>query len=214
MSVTQRLAVALQFTDAFTGTPVPVPLEVSIPALQWRAFFWRPDGTYRFVTTGVIPAGSFAVTVSVPGGKYVNWEAFQVDLPRTTPAAPPVSAADYLVSRPLWPTPRYRLPYGETAVVGRLASSASSSVDRLRVTVFEAAVFPPPLAPYTRTDGNGRFVFRLPLLRKQFVGTSSVSTASLGIDVRDALDNSLTVTPAGAFEVRLGRAAVLNFNLL
>ena len=206
MSVTSRLAVALRFVDAFTETLVPVALHVSIPTLNWLAVFRPPDGTYRFVTLRELPSGPFGVAVTVPGGEYVNWEPFQVSLPCATPTAPPVKAADFLVTRALWPTPRLRLPYGETAVCGRLVGGAGQSVDNLRVTLFESSGPVPASAPYARTDRDGRFLFRLPTWKRQFNGSSAVTTALLGIEVRDVSNNVLAVTPSGPREVVAGSA--------
>jgi hypothetical protein len=209
-----RLAVALRFVDAFTDTPVRVPLAVSIPAQAWPARYGGSDATYRFLVTNAdLPAGTFAVTVTAPGGEYVNWEPVSVQLPPPgLPHAPPLRASDFLVTRPLWPTPRLRLPPAETAVLGRVVSASAAPVAGLRVALFTPPG-PPPAAPYTRTDARGEFLFRFPQLRGSASGGAVVSQAAVAAEVRDASDNPLAVTPAGPQDVPLGKASVLTFGV-
>jgi hypothetical protein len=213
--VVHRLAVALRFVDAFTGTSVRAPLAVSISALGWSALGVESDSTYRFLVTNAaaVPAGTFDVAVTAPGGEYVNWESIQVQLPRPSPPhPPPFNGNDFLVSLPLWPTPLVRTPPGETAVVGRVVSTSAAAVAGLRVIIF-LEPGPAPAAPYTRTDPAGAFLFRLPLLRGSVSGSTVVSTASVGVALRDTLDNPLAVVPAGPIDLPLGRTSMLTFTI-
>jgi hypothetical protein len=206
-----RLAVALRFLDAFTDRPVRVPLDVSIPARRWPALRRESDATYRFLVTNVpLPAGSFDVAVTAPGGEYVNWEPFLVEVPRPgLPHPPPALASDYLVERVLWPTRRFRPQPGETAVVGRVVSGGANSTTGLKILLFKSPG-PAPAVPYTRTDENGEFLFRFPLLRGEVSGTTVVAGVSLDVQVRDAADAVLAAAP-GTVEVPLGRVSVLTF---
>jgi hypothetical protein len=212
--VLHRLAVVLRFVDAFTDAPVRVPLAVSIPARAWPARYAETDATYRFLVTDAdLPAGTFAVAVTAPGGEYVSWEPIAVQLPPPGLAhAPPLRAGDFLVTRPLWPTPRLRLPPAETAVVGRVVSASAAPVAGLRVALFKPPGAP-PAAPYTRTDARGEFLFRLPHLRGSASGGVVVSKAAVAAEVRDASNNPLAVTPAGPQDVPLGKASVLTFGV-
>jgi hypothetical protein len=209
-----RLAAALRFVDAFTGTPVRVRLAVSIPARRWRALRVAADATYRFVVTDAdVPAGVFDVAVTAPGGKYVNWEPFTMKLPLpAVPHLPPVRPSDFLITRTLWPTPQLRLPPRETAVLGLIRNGAAQPVAGLRVALFKPPG-PAPAAPYTVTDAGGAFLFRLPQLRGSVVGTTVVSTASLAVEVRDALNNPLPVNPAGPQDIPLGEVSTLTFTV-
>jgi hypothetical protein len=212
-SLVHRLGAALRFLDAFAGTRVGVPLIVSIPAQNWTALRWEPDATYRFgVTNQLLPTGLFDVTVDVPGGEYVSAEPFQVQLPPPSlPHAPPLLFSDYLVERPIWPTPTFRPPPGETAIHGRIDSSGgATAVSGLKVILF---VWPGPVpaSPYAYTNANGDFLFRLPGLKGSVSGMTVVSTADLGIEVRDPSNAVIPVSPVSVFGVPLGRTSVLRF---
>jgi len=210
-----RLGAALRFVDPFTQTPVRVPLAVSIPSLRWRAVRWESDATYRFVATNAeVSAGTFDVAVEAPGGEYVSLAPIQVQLPR--PIAPhpaPAVRADYLVQPTLWPTTRLRPPPGETAVVGRVVSQGGGTpTSGLRVRVF-VPPGPAPAEPFTRTDANGEFLFRLPGLRGRVAGTTVVTAVTVDIEIRDPADAALAVSPAGGFSVPLGQVSVWTFQV-
>src|SRR5262249_3540577 len=145
-SLVQRLGVALRFLAAFAGTRVGVPLVVSIPARNLTALRWETDATYRFsVANQLLPTGMFDVAVDVPGGEYISAEPFKVQLPPPSlPHAPPLLSSDYLVEKPLWPTPSFRPPLGETAILGRINSSGGvTAVGGLKVFLF-VLPGPPP----------------------------------------------------------------------
>jgi hypothetical protein len=149
--------------------------------------------------------------VTDPAGEYVNWEPFQVQVPRPgLPHPPPLRASDYLVERKLWPTRNFRPPPGETAVAGRVVSGGVNPVSGLKVALFTAPG-PAPAAPYTRTDEGGQFLFRFPLLKGEVTGGTVVAQVSLGVEVRDA-GGLLTATPA-TVTVPLGRVSVLTFTI-
>jgi hypothetical protein len=207
------LAVALRFLDTFTDKPVRVPLNVSIPARRWLALRWEPDATYRFlVSNASLPAGPFDVAVVDPTDQYVNWEPFQVQVPRPgLPHPPPLRASDYLVERKLWPTRNFRSPPGETVVAGRVVSGGVNPVSGLKVILFKAPGSV-PTAPYTRTDEGGQFLFRFPLLKGEVTGGTAVTQVPVGVEVRDGGGVVLAVTPA-TITVPLGRVSVLPFTI-
>ena len=207
--LTRDLAVAVRFVDPFTGQAVRVPMSVSIPALQWSAVRSERDATYRFSlanlpTVGGVPQfpawamGTHALEVNVPGELYAMMEPLTVTIPPAAPHVPP-APADYRVDLPLWPTRALRSPPGETAVVGRLASSGGAAVGGWKVTLFQGGA-PPPGAPYARANAAGEFLFRLPGLKR---GSSAIPTASLGVEVRDPADVVQPVAP-GTITVPVG----------
>ncbi len=212
--IVHRLAVVLRFLDAFSGEAVRVPLDVSIPSLRWQPFHSSADATYRFLTTNAdLPSGLFDVQVEAPGGEYVNHETITVQIPRPLVAHdPPALASDYLDQPTLWPTTRLRPPVGETVVLGQVQSMSEADVSGLRV-VLGPSGSPLPAQPYTRTDANGGFLFRFPLLKAAFVGDHAVTTQSLAVELRDAANSVLAVNPSGPFVVPLGRATVLNLTI-
>jgi hypothetical protein len=212
--IVHRLAAAVRFVDAFTTSPLRVPLLVSVPARRWPALYSAGDATYRFlVSNGAVLAGAFDVDVTAPGGEYVNWEPFQMQLPPPAlPHPPPLRAGDFLLTRNLWPTPLLRLPPAETAVAGLVVSNSAAPVAGLRVRLYKPPG-PPPANQYTRTDASGGFLFRFPQLRGSASGGVVVSTAAVVAEVRDALDNPLVVTPAGPQDIPLGEVSVLTLTV-
>jgi hypothetical protein len=212
-ALTRDLAAVVRFLDAFTGEPVRTPLGVRIPALNWAAFWWDADATYRFslanasLVAGVpqFPIGIFDLEVTEQGypisttsaeGKLPHWtyaalEACQVTLP-PTPHSPPL-VTDYRVDLPLWPTVAFRPPARETALVGSVVSASSQDVTGLKVILLDASIPPPANPPYTRTDRSGQFLFRLPALRR---GAASNPTATLNVQLFDVANTQLAVTPA------------------
>lgn len=205
-----HLGVALRLVDIFTDLPVAVPLTVTVPAQGWEAVYRATDSTYRLVFTHrAPPSGKFAVAVAAPGGEYRSLEPIQVTLP-VTPGVPPplVRRVDYLISRPLWPTRVWRPPVGETVVLGRLTRVGAGAVADLDIRIF-AVGQSVPATPYTRSDGQGEFLFRLPWLRPTMSGTTINPPPTLAIEVREA-GNPLTVNPA-TFPLLPGRAQVLTF---
>lgn len=208
--VQHRLGFALRFEDIFDrpSSPATPPirgrLDVSIPGLRWQAFYVDSDATYRFRygPTETI-AGTHAVEVRSLDGIYVNHEPFTVTLPIVAP--PPPTASDYLVARPLWPTRRFRIPAGETAVIGRITPAVpSTNVAGLRVQLYRG-VAPPPSGAYTFTDAAGEFVFRLLKLPGPVPGGT---LNDIKIIVTDG--GPVTVAPA-MFTVVLGQTQTMSF---
>jgi hypothetical protein len=203
------LGFALRFEDIFdrpatpTTSPVRAPLQVSIPALRWQAFYAGSDGTYRFrFGPHDVIAGTHAVEVTSLDGSYANHEAFTVTLPRVV-STPPVTD-DFLIARPLWPTRSFRIPEGETAVIGRITSPTSQPVAGLRVQLYRGAS-PPPSGAYTYTDANGEFVFRLLKLGGLVPGGP---ITDIKIAVSDG--GPIVVSPV-MFTVDLGHAQAISF---
>jgi len=202
-----ELAVVYRFQDTFhkpPGLPPPIrsPLEVTIalPEGTWAAFFADRDSTYRFRRRlGEVPAGTFDVTVTSRDGEYQNFEPFGITLPVTL-AGPHPTAGDFLVVKELWPTTLFRVPSGETAVYGRIESTTLPVAD-LKVRLFKGVS--PPASPYTRTNANGEFLFRLPKL------PGLGGTDSLKIRVEDS-GGTVPVTPS-PFTVQLGKAQIVSF---
>ena len=179
---THHLVVALRFVDVFTPRPVeppppertiepapPVrsfdtPLRVTIPELGWKAVHRATDSTYRFVVTEAnVPTGTFRVIVEDPDQRYVNHSPITLTLPLTSPG---------LVEHALWPTRKFKVPTGETAMVGRLVSTSAS---------FSPADQPPPTMPFARSNQNGEFLFRLPEVSRESDGTPR--PASMAVQV-------------------------------
>jgi hypothetical protein len=194
------LAAVVQFVDPFTALPVRDPFTVAIPALHWTALRWHSDATYRFSLANVplvggvpqLPVGTFTLSVSPARGAYTALEPRLLTLPPAAPHPPPVLATDYLVALALWPTLAFRVPPGETAVTARLVSASNQNVGGLKARLFDAASPPPPNV-YTRSDAAGQFLIRLPALRR---GNAANPTALLDVQVFDAADLPLVVTPA------------------
>ncbi|HEY3857293.1 MAG TPA: hypothetical protein VGO67_23155 [Verrucomicrobiae bacterium] len=206
---TSDLAAAVRFLDAFTGQPVRAPLAVRIPALDWQALRWDADSTYRFslVNTPLVggapqfPSGVFDLEVdaqdsqgssaqNTTSGPYAALETRQLTLP-PTPHSPPL-VTDYRVDITLWPTVAFRPPPGETAVVGTVVSATNQNVTGLKVILLDSALPPPPIPPYTRTDGLGQFLFRLPNLRS---GPTPNATSTLNVQVLNAGNSTLITNP-------------------
>jgi len=234
--VRHRLGVALRFVDMFTARPVDVPLDVraeTLPApppppppplqaprrpdLPWRAVCRLDDATYRLMVTDPVelPAGTIPVRVDASGGEYVNFEPFNVALPRPHLAHPPTpDRSDYLVQRVLWPTRRARLEPGETALIGHVVTGGVNPIAALRVRL--SAIGPVPPTPYTYTDDRGEFVFRLPTLKRQVVGAMVTATAALNIEMHAPPMYAAAVVPlAPAFPliVNLGQVTVVEIRL-
>jgi hypothetical protein len=198
---TRNLAAAVQFVDSFTGLAIRVPFMVSIPALRWNALWWDTDATYRFSLSNVaivggvpqLPTGTFTLGITPTNGPYAALEPRQITLPPAPVHPPPVLATDYLVRLIIWPTVAFRVPPGETAVVARLVSTSNQTIAGLKIRLFDAAAPPPPPSVYTRSDAAGQFLVRLPALRR---GNAANPMAQLDVQVFDAANTPLTVTPA------------------
>lgn len=210
IDIHHQLGFALRFEDIFyrpsipTTPPVRSALDVSIPARRWQAFYVDHDATYRFrFHPSETIAGVHTVEVKSLDGMYLNHEAFTVTLPRIA-ATPPV-AADFLVVRPLWPTRSFRIPSGETAVIGRITTLVPGlAVSGLRVQLYRG-IAPPPTSAYTYTNENGEFVFRLLKLGGPVPGGT---LSDIKIVVSDG--GPITVAPA-MFTVELGRTQPISF---
>jgi hypothetical protein len=208
---TRDLAAAVRFVDPFTALPIRGALVVAIPALRWTAVRSDADATYRFSRANTplvggapqLPVGTFALSVTTAGTPYAALEPRQITFPTAPAHPPPVLASDYLVDFALWPTAAFRPPAGETTVTARLVSSSSQNVAGLKVRMFDSASPPPPAAVYTRSDAAGRFLIRLPGLRR---GATPNPTAQLTVQVFDASNTPLVVTPA-TLTVAIGRPA-------
>jgi hypothetical protein len=232
--VRHRLGSAVQFVDAFTATPVRVPLDVRVeslpviigmPGLPWRAVRGPADDTYRFLVTNdtIAPVGSLDVSVDVPGREYASFEPFALTLPRPLTAHPPTPArSDFLVQHALWPTRALRLPPGETAIVAVVRSAGATPVARLKVTVWPDGQ-PQPVSPYGYTSDAGELVYRLPDL-KTVVGGVIALVAPLRIDltlppayttavVPTQISDDLGTVLGMPFTVRLGQVARLAIDL-
>ena len=182
--VRHRLGSAVQFVDAFTSTPVRVPLDVRVetlpavlgmPRLPWRAVRGPGDDTYRFLVTNetVAPVGNVDVRVDAPGREYASFEPFALALPRPLTAHPPTPArSDFLVQHALWPTRSLRLPPGETAIVRPCAAPGPrrSRASRSRSGRTGSRS---PRSPYAYTSDAGELVYRLPDLKTVVGGVVS-----------------------------------------
>ena len=206
----RTLSAVYRFYDAFffpiddTTPPIASPLDVSIPALNWSARRADDDLTYRFSAltfTRPAPSGvNLAVQVVASAGDYVNFESILLTLP--LPVSIPPQAADFLIPRPLWPAIGFRPRAGETAVRGHITSPTAQPVAGLKVEMWPSPGPTPPGTPYTLSNANGDFLFRLPLL-KGWTG----STASFEIRLNSG---AVAVSPASAAIV-LGVTQIISF---
>ena len=209
-----RLCIAVRFSDMFTGETVDTPMSVTIPSLRLAAFRADTDFTYRFVVTNRdIPVAAAAdLQVEIPGGEYRAVEEMQVSFPISVGHPPPIIRPDYLAEFPLWPTRRRRPLAGETAVIGRITSGGATNVAALRVRLF-VPPGPPPVRPYTYTDSNGEFFFRLPQLKARMSGSTPILTATLGVEIRDALNAIVSPVNPGSIVVNLGSSTLFEFTV-
>jgi len=214
----RTLAAAYQFYDAFfyplddLTPPVTTPLEVAIPSLGWSALRAENDASYRFsalTLTQQAPSNtpsppnppSYAVQVKAPGGDYVSLEpiALVLPLPQTTPP----KRGDFLIPKPLWPTPALRPPAGETAVRGFIRSATAQAVGGLKVEMWLGnAPVPPAGTPFTRSNGAGDFLFRFPRLKGAPGQTQAVSIRLEG--------GAVAVSPANLL-IQYGQTQIIQF---
>ena len=180
----RSLAAVFRFYDAFyfpiddRTPPIDAALEVAIPSLGWTALRNEADATYRFSALTLeqpVPSGpALAVQVVSARGDYVSFEPIVLTLPRAVSTPP--RRSDYLIALPLWPTTAFRPPGFETAVYGRILSPTAQPVSDLRVRAWTGgAPLPPPGSPYTRSNAQGEFLFRFPLLKGAAGRTESIS---------------------------------------
>lgn len=209
-SIQHRLGFVLRFEDIFDRPttprtpPIRTRLHVSIPDRRWDAMFIDHDGTYRFrFHPDEDITGNHTVEVTSLDGFYLNHETFTVTLPRVA-STPPV-ATDYMIPRPLWPTRLFRIPVGETAVIGRIVPAVPGlDVTGLRVQLYRGLA-PPPAGAYTFTDSQGEFVFRL----KKLGGPVPGGTLN---DIKIVVSDGAPVSVAPAiFTVELGRTQTMTF---
>ena len=207
----RTLSAVYRFYDAFffpiddTTPIVNSPLDVSIPALGWSALRVDKDFTYRFsarTLTQSAPSGTNQVVqVTASMNDYVSLEPILLTLP--LPLSSPPRAADFLIVKPLWPTVALRTGVGETAVRGHIFSPTAQPVAGLKVEMWPGSGgTPPPGTPYTRSDADGDFLYRFPLLK----GPPG-STASFNIRVNNG---AITVLPA-SLVITLGGAQIASF---
>jgi hypothetical protein len=205
----RTLAAVFRFYDVFLGpfddaTPlISSPLDVSIPELNWRALQSDNDRTYRFsarTLTQSTPGGAnLGVKVVAARGDYVNFEPILLTLP--LPISTPPVRADFLITRPLWPTPAARPPAGETAIWGHISGSAVLPVADLKVQAWLGSTPTPPAGTlWTRSDANGDFLFRFPLLKG-----APGHTASISIQLADG---AIAVTP-NSLSIVLGQTQIV-----
>jgi hypothetical protein len=205
----RSLSAVYRFYDAFYfpidkfTQPIASPLDVSIPALRWSASRAETDFSYRFSTltlTQPAPSGAnLAVEVVSTDGDYVSFEQIVLTLPLALSSPP--KPADFLIVRPLWPTVAFRPPGGETAVRGQIRSAAALPVAGLKIVMWPgAAVTPPAGTPFTRSNANGEFLFRFPLLK-------SAGGSPFHIRLNDG---AIGVSPASP-SVVFGRTQMIQF---
>jgi hypothetical protein len=189
--------------DAFTP-PIGVPLDVSIPSLNWSALRAESDFTYRFsvlTLTQPAPTGALTVQVTAPGGEYVSFDSIVLTLPLLVSSPP--QRSDFLVAKPLWPTAALRPPDGETAVRGHIVSPTAQPVADLEVEMWLGnAPVPPPGTPFTRSNTSGDFLFRFPLLK-------GAPGAPLPVRIRLS-GGAIPVSPA-SLSIALGRTRIIPF---
>jgi hypothetical protein len=217
----RSLAVVYRFYDVFfdgsdAQTPlIRLPLEVAIPSLRWRALHVMSDHTYRFswaTLTQPLPSNtpspplpaSFSVTVNDPSGQYAVYDdpaSLAITLP--LPLSTPPKAADFAITKPLWPTPSFRPPAGETVVRGSVRSPTAQSVADLKVEIWLGpSPTPPAGTPFTRTTATGDFLYRLPLLKGS---PGDTLTARLQLN-----GGALAVTPT-TLPIVIGQSRILSF---
>lgn len=211
-AVNQRtLCAVYRFFDAFMTPvnsrtpPIGATLNVSIPSLAWEAKRILADGTYRFsasTLTRPSPVGpNLAVSVVSEAGQYVTHVPILLTLP--LPVSTPPVAADFRQDLPLWPTASLRPPAGETAVRGRIFSPTAQPVENLKVEIWAgAAPLPPPGTPFTFSDINGDFLFRLPLLK-------AASGQMLPIRIR--LQSGLLPVIPASLSLTTGQTQIISF---
>jgi hypothetical protein len=210
--VQRTLSAVYRFYDAFFfplddhAPPLIAPLEVSIPALRWNALRVEADATYRFsafTLTQPAPAGvNLDVQVAATNGDYINLEPILLTLPLVLSV--PLQRADFLILRPLWPTTAFRPPETETAIRGQIRSPTAQPVANLKVEMWPGvSVLPPAGTPFTRSNANGDFLFRFPLLK---------GTAGSAAPFRIRLNGGgLAVNPASP-SIVLGRTHIVQFD--
>jgi hypothetical protein len=152
----RTLSAVYRFYDAFlfpiddATPPVTSPLQVSIPALEWSALRTESDSTYRFsaltLTRPAPSGGPMDVQVTAVNGDYTSLQPISLTLP--LPVSSPPKRADFLLLTPLWPTPAFRPPGGETAVRGSIQSLTAKPVAGLKVEMWPgSAVSVSPARP-------------------------------------------------------------------
>jgi len=210
----RSLAAVYRFHDAFfapfndTTPPVTSPLEVSIPSLQWTALRVEADSTYRFSSSTLTeppPSGvNLPVQVVATLGDYISFDPILLTLPR--PLSFPVQPSDFLIPMPLWPAVAFRPAGSETAVRGQIRSATAQPVANLTVEMWTGgAPVPPAGTPFTRSDVNGEFLYRLPLL-KGTVGTAVPFSIRLN-------GGAVAVSPATP-SIMFGRTQIILFDRL
>lgn len=141
-TLVHQLSVVVRVDDAFSGAPVPLPLNVKLdPGFTATR---QADGTYRFAD---VPAGTYTIRVSDPTGAWIPDPDAPVTLPLADATAPVVV--------PARPTPAATAPPSATWIRGRVRNSSDVAVS-VAVAVHRPAE--PPGAT-TTSDAAGEFVF-------------------------------------------------------
>lgn len=211
---TRLLAAVITFRDVFylpfadDTPPVNARIDVSIPSRKWNALFVDRDATWRFSVAGEpIPTGTFDVQVDVREGPYAHFEPFQLTLP-VTPSSPP-KTSDFLVVKPLFPTRRFQVPRGETAIIGQL-QHPTLPTQGLKVRMYPTAS-PPSVVPYTYTDAQGGFLFRFPRLDTTVIPTPPQKVAMVDLTVEVSEGGVPVAVSPSTLTVPLGMTQFMAF---
>lgn len=176
-----RLGIVIRFVDVFTGRVIDSPMRVSVPDQEWIAVKGKTDATYRFLfTEQAVPAGNFTVEVISLTQEYQNLQVLQISLP-VVPSIPPLRS-DFIVEHPLWPTRKFKIPAGESAVTGRIVSGGVNAVDDLQIRFYEQGTLP-SAAPAAFSDAQGEFVYRLPWYSYQVAGSVVSPPPDIDIEI-------------------------------
>jgi hypothetical protein len=209
-----RQPLSLQLSVSIPGFPgVDPKLLTSLVSGKWFAWWSDTDATYRFSLPNLttvngspqLPRGTFDLLVTtadgvnvyanppavLPGSPYAAATPLQVTIPPVAPHPPPVLSSDYLVELPLWPTPAFRVPDGETAVSGWVVSAGATNVVGLKLRLSPSGTGPAG-QPWVGTDGAGQFLYRLPGLRR---AAGASAQATIAVEVVDPSNAPLSVAP-------------------
>lgn len=230
--IEHRLVAAVRFLDAFTGKTVGVPLDVRINRLPtvdgpfrlpWVAGRALDGETHRFLLTNreTEPRGSVDLVVTAPGGEYADFEPRPLALPLPRTGSGTVTDFDaFRVERALWPTRLFRLPPGETAIVGDVRASSTRAPlagYRIVLTAVGTTVRPGTHSQWrTYTDAQGEFVVRAPGVVERPAHSVQVTTLRATFEVRAPPDYVRVVpprTPTGEVSFQVGKVNVFRITV-